>query len=133
MPTTTRTYQIFTAIDNPVPVLIFQVPNSTQAQKLELAIREADWWSDPANPATMWHLSGVARYDIATTTTSSMTTATTTATKKLVLAVGGTSQTHLIPSDQVDAVDAAAKAGGFSLLPNGFRVNWDLVSTYLFT
>lgn len=63
---TTRTYQLFTAIDNPVPALIFQVTSRAQAQKLELAIRDGDWWQDPANPATMWHLTGIARYDIST-------------------------------------------------------------------
>jgi hypothetical protein len=132
VPTVTKTFQLFTAIDNPIPALIFTVSGSETAN-LEFAIRNGEWWNDPANPGTQWHLAGVARYDAATTTSSMAATATTAA-KKLYIRVTGsdTAMAFLIPADQVSAVDEAAQAGGFSTLPSGQRVNWDLVTSYSF-
>ena len=37
-----------------------------------------------------------------------------------------------VPTASVAAIDAAAKAGGWYVLPNGCRVNWNLVVLYLF-
>jgi len=129
MPGTMKTFQLFTAIDNPVPVLIFTV-SLPEASNLEEAIRKGDWWADPATPAQQWHLSGVARYDVSATPPASMAAAT--ASKKLYIHTGPTTQAYLIPADQVDEVDAAAEAGGFYTLPSGQRVNWDLVTSYSF-
>lgn len=62
----TKTYQLFTAIDNPVPVLIFSSLSIQDAASLEDAIRKGDWWPDPVNPQITWHLTGIARYDVST-------------------------------------------------------------------
>jgi hypothetical protein len=40
--------------------------------------------------------------------------------------------TCTVPATSVAAIDAAAQAGGWYTLPNGYRINWDNVSLYLF-
>lgn len=36
------------------------------------------------------------------------------------------------PVTDMAAVDAAARTGGWYTLPNGYRINWDNVTLYLF-
>lgn len=128
MPSPSKTFQLFTAIDNPVPVLIFSGLSPADSNVLEDAIRKGDWWVDNASPLTEWHLAGVARYDVSIDSASARAAAT----KRLAISSTSGRQMHLIPTDQVATVDAAAAEGGWSTLPNGFRINWDTVSSYAF-
>lgn len=56
----------------------------------------------------------------------------TTTTKTLYIYGAGLVNTTSCPNVNPAAIDAAAQEGGMYTLPNGYRVNWDNVTLYLF-
>lgn len=58
------TYILYSSIDGSVVLRTFQVQSFSEANALELAIRNGEWWCDPADPSKQYHLTGIVRYDV---------------------------------------------------------------------
>lgn len=60
----TNTFALFAGVADSSPLLTFTVASGGQTLDLEMAIRNGEWWADPANLSTQYHLAGIARYAV---------------------------------------------------------------------
>jgi hypothetical protein len=61
MPAATQIFQLYASQGDPLPFVTLTVPTS-EMDNLQAAIRNGEWWCNPANPQDQRHMVGIARY-----------------------------------------------------------------------